>query len=153
MPDEVLLHATCISLDGRGVLIEGPPGSGKSDLALQLIDLPGHGLGTKLKLARLVSDDQVLIERRQQDLIARPPPAIASLLEIRGFGIFQVPSEASAKLVLSVLLKPRDQIERMPQQELVFRALGLEIPLVEIDPTTCGAASKIRAIIDVIGEE
>ena len=58
-----LCHGTCIALAGRGVLIRGPSGSGKSDLALRLIDTPGNGIGAAPLEARLVADDQVHLTR------------------------------------------------------------------------------------------
>src|SRR5687767_4833 len=62
LPQAVVLHASCLDLDGKGVLIEGRPGAGKSDLSLRLIDQPGRGLtGDALKGARLVADDQVVV--------------------------------------------------------------------------------------------
>src|SRR5688572_14891690 len=71
-----LFHGTCLDFDGAGVLILGPPGSGKSDLALRLLDRPGLGLSGLPKTAALVSDDQVIVMPEQVGLLARPPPAI-----------------------------------------------------------------------------
>ena len=63
MHEEALIHGTCIALDGEGVLLVGKPGSGKSDLALRLIDQPGSGLSGIPKTAQLVADDQVIIRK------------------------------------------------------------------------------------------
>ena len=70
------LHASTVSIKGRAVLIEGPSGSGKSDLALRLID----------RGATLVSDDYTIVRRIDGNLIASAPPNIAGLCEVRGCG-------------------------------------------------------------------
>jgi HPr kinase/phosphorylase len=80
------VHGSCVSRDGDGVLLIGPSGSGKSDLALRLL---GRGFS-------LVADDRVDIE----DGVAAPPPALAGLLEVRGLGIVRLPYAASARLAL-----------------------------------------------------
>ena len=66
-----------MAIDGRAVLIAGPSGAGKSDLALRLID---RGF-------TLVSDDQTIVKRDGDRLLASAPPTIAGKLEIRGIGI------------------------------------------------------------------
>ena len=80
--DTVLLHASCVSINGNGVLILGPAGSGKSSLALNLIALG----------AELVADDQTLVRREHSDLIARCPETISNLIEARGLGFLTPPS-------------------------------------------------------------
>ena len=89
-----LLHASCVELAGTGVVLLGPSGSGKSDLALRLID---GG-------AQLVADDRVVVERQGDRLMARPPEAIAGLIEVRGLGIMRVDHRASSALGLVVAL-------------------------------------------------
>src|SRR5918995_2632352 len=77
----IWLHATCVELSGTGVVLLGASGSGKSDLALRLIDLG----------ARLVADDQLAVERQGDRLLGRPAETLAGLLEVRGFGLVQLP--------------------------------------------------------------
>src|SRR3954463_5296508 len=74
------LHASSVATEGRAVLIMGPSGSGKSDLALRLLD---RGF-------TLVSDDQTVVKRDGGQLLASPPPNIAGKLEIRGIGIMDM---------------------------------------------------------------
>ena len=88
-------QASCVAIRGRGVLIEGEPGGGKSSLALALID----------RGATLVGDDGVLLEARDKRLWALPPPAIAGLLEIRNVGLATLPA-APAPLALVLRLDP-----------------------------------------------
>lgn len=90
-----LIHqATCVAVAGRALLIEGPPGSGKSSLALGLID----------RGAVLVGDDGVLLERRGERLHASPAPAIAGKLEVRGLGLLDFPILADVPVALILCL-------------------------------------------------
>ena len=100
----LILHATCVCVDGRAVLIRGASGSGKSSLALQLT-----GLG-----ARLVADDRTLLTRTDGALVASAPPTIAGLIEARGVGILRLPHVTSAPVVLSVDLD-RTENRRLPE--------------------------------------
>ncbi|MFN7269838.1 MAG: HPr kinase/phosphorylase [Cereibacter sp.] len=88
----VRLHASCVALEGRGLLILGPSGSGKSSLALQMI-----GLG-----AALVADDQVDVTCAGDALVAAAPPALAGLIEARGVGLLRAGPVASVPLHLAV---------------------------------------------------
>src|SRR5438445_10449063 len=87
-------HGTCVAIDGEAVLLRGKPGSGKSDLALRLID--GGAV--------LVADDQTELSRGAAGLVARVPPTIAGRLEVRGLGVIPCPAVASAPLLLGVEL-------------------------------------------------
>ncbi len=82
-------HATALLVGASGLLLRGPPGSGKSGLALRLIDAAqGRGL-----FARLIGDDRVLLESCNGRLIARPHEAIAGAIELRALGIVRLPYE------------------------------------------------------------
>ena len=87
------IHATAVLVGARAVLIQGPPGAGKSRLALALLSAAQTG---QLTFARLVADDRVLIEPVHGRLLARPAPVLAGLLEVRGLGIRRVPYEPVA---------------------------------------------------------
>src|SRR5262245_40783589 len=104
MTDPLLVHATAIAMGGDAVLLRGPPGAGKSDLALRLIE---GG-------ACLLADDQALLQRVDNRIIVRAPAAIAGLIEVRGIGILQVDSLEEAPLALIVDLVPSAQVERIP---------------------------------------
>lgn len=136
----VKVQATCVAMDGVGVLLQGPPGSGKSDLALQLID----------RGARLVADDLTELRRDGGVLMARIPehaPAAArGRLEVRGIGLLPVPTVPSVALGLAVELKPQGEIERLPEARR-WRCLGLELPLIALDPRTASAAAKLRLVV------
>jgi len=130
------VHASCVSVDGVGVLIRGAPGSGKSDLAARLID--GGG--------RLVADDRVDLARRDGRLIASAPAAIAGLLEVRGLGVLRVPRHAEAPVGLVVDLVGREAVERLPEAA-VCHYMGMAVPVVRLWPFEASAAPKVRLAV------
>lgn len=132
----LLVHATTVLVDGLGVLIRGPSGSGKSDLALRLIDAG----------ARLVADDQTAVEARDGRLWASPPASIAGKLEVRGLGIVAVPFAPSAALGLAVDLVPADRIERLPEPGTTV-LLGVVIPILLLVPFEASAPAKLRLAV------
>src|SRR6476469_1669496 len=88
------VHASTVAVDGRAVLITGPSGAGKSDLALRLID---RGF-------TLVSDDQTIVKRDGDRLLATAPPTIAGKLEIRGIGIVEMDRVSDVPVALLIEL-------------------------------------------------
>lgn len=143
---ETCLHGTCVSVGGEGVLILGEPGSGKSDLALRLIDEPGYGISESLTRGELVSDDQVIITRHENRLVASPPATIYGKLEIRGLGIVELATQPSVPLALVVKMQNHSDIERLPGQG-IFDILGLALPLIEIDGNSASAPARLRAAL------
>jgi serine kinase of HPr protein (carbohydrate metabolism regulator) len=127
------VHGTAVALGEVGVLLRGASGSGKSDLALRLID---GG-------ARLVADDRTLLRREGGLLLASAPPPIAGRLEVRGIGILAVPSVASCALRLVVDLVAPGAVERLPEPRTA-RLLGLDLPLISLAPFEASAAAKLR---------
>jgi HPr kinase/phosphorylase len=144
---QITRHGTCVSLNGFGVLIIGQPGSGKSSLALRLIDEPGYGLSGVLMRCELVADDQVVIQRDGNVLVASPPPALAGKLEIRGLGIVDVVARSRAILAIVVGLRAHVEIERLPEARN-HDILGVALPFVEIDATSPSAPSRLRAAVN-----
>jgi HPr kinase/phosphorylase len=136
MADTLTIHATAIALDGVGALLRGPPGCGKSDLALRLID---HG-------ARLIADDQTVLSRRGDRLFAAPPPAIAGRLEVRGLGIVAVDHASGVPVVAVFDLLPPGAIERLPEPATVG-LLDVALPLMQLDATAASAAAKVRLAV------
>ena len=133
------LHASAVAIDGRAVLLMGPSGAGKSDLALRLLD---RGF-------TLVSDDQTLVRRDGERLIASAPDTIAGKLEIRGVGIVEMQSVANVPVCLLVELT--SDIQRLPDDSRERPILGVPLPLVSIDALTASAASKVALALDRLG--
>ena len=126
------LHATLVRLDGHGVLIRGASGTGKSSLAVSLLRR-AEAAGRE---ARLVADDQVLVERREALAFGHAPAALAGLIELRGVGILNLPFEREAQMTLVVDLSTRAAIERLPEPSFVeIAGVSLRrIHLPERDP-------------------
>ena len=147
-PETTLVHATAVAVGGRGVLILGASGAGKSDLALRVITTPHVRDGAPVA-ARLVADDQVVIERDGDRLFASPPASIAGKLEVRGLGKVELPHEPRDELRLAVALRPAEQIERMPDGLEIHPILGVKLPLVAIDGSKPGATGRL--LLAVLG--
>lgn len=112
------IHATCVAVDGRGILIIGPSSCGKSSLALQLIALG----------AELVSDDRTILTEVDGKLIATAPDTIKGLIEARGIGILNATFAPEADLSVVVDLD-KFETERIPIEREVT-ILGIELPLL-----------------------
>lgn len=126
------LHASCVAIEGRAVLIEGPSGAGKSDLALRLID----------RGAVLVSDDYTMLTRRNNALVATAPERIAGKIEVRGLGIVDLPAVANVPVALVVILT--DKVERMPEEAPPRRIAGVDVPLVMLYPHHASTPIKVE---------
>lgn len=149
MHEEALIHGTCIAIGGNGVLLVGKPGTGKSDLALRMIDQQGFGLSGALRGAQLVADDQVVLRKSGDALIASAPAALAGRLEIRGLGIAELPVVAEVRLRLAVRLTPAPEIERLPDLgRSRLEVLGIAVPLILLDPQAASAPARLRAALD-----
>ncbi|MEC9346893.1 MAG: HPr kinase/phosphatase C-terminal domain-containing protein [Pseudomonadota bacterium] len=131
------IHATTVAIDGRGVLLCGASGAGKSDLALRLLD----------EGALLVADDRTILSRHGNALLATVPDALAGLLEVRGLGVVRldpvrvVPS-ATIALVVD-LVADRAAIRRMPEPASVDLR-GLVLPLLTLYPFEPSATARLR---------
>lgn len=124
-------HATCVAIHGRAVLLEGPPGAGKSDLALRLID----------RGAMLVSDDQTLLVRDGAVLLASAPATIRGQIEVRGIGIVRMASVDDVPVALIVRLDGAPV--RMPERQRRQLA-GLDVREIALDAFHAATPLKIE---------
>ena len=134
------IHSTSVVIDDNGVLILGDSGSGKSDLALRLID---NG-------ATLISDDVSICRKNSNNIYLYCPPEIKGLLEVREIGIITVPFVEKIKLRLVVNLKSNNN-ERFPKDSS-FRILGIKIPIINIEGKNSSAVAKIKVKLNEIRE-
>jgi HPr kinase/phosphorylase len=117
------LHATCIALGERGILIRGASGAGKSRVALELL----HHAFLARRFARLVADDRVVLSLRSGRLIARGVAATAGLIEQRGFGLMRIAHEPAA-VVRLVIDCVGEQTRLPPPSERIAILLGCNLP-------------------------
>ena len=134
------IHATAVLVGARAVLIQGPSGSGKSRLALALLQAAAQGF---IPFARLVADDRAHIEATHGRLLVRPAEALAGLIEVRGLGIRRLPHEPLAVVGLVVELG-QPEAERLPdlarkQAEIA----GIALPRLGV----AGGADPLPAVL------
>lgn len=129
------IHGTALAFGQRGVLLRGPPGAGKSDLGLRLLD----------RNWSLVSDDYVLPRRVGDQLLLAPPPTIAGLLEVRGVGLVRRPYRGDIALRLVVDLDGAPP-ERLPRPATV-QLFGLDFPCLRLDPFEASACLKLESAL------
>src|SRR5689334_23639975 len=110
------VHASTVASEGRAVLITGPSGSGKSDLTLRLLD---RGFV-------LVSDDQTIVKRHGDRVVASAPPSIAGKLEIRGIGIVEM--ETVSDVPVALIVELTSEIQRLPDDSRERPILGVAVP-------------------------
>ncbi|MEX2628305.1 MAG: RNase adapter RapZ [Tistlia sp.] len=133
------IHATCVALPSPigplGVLLLGAAASGKSDLALRLVDAGGW----------LVADDRVRLSEEDGRLQARPVPGYAGMLALRGLGLAQITRLEEAPVALAVRLVPSDGAPGDPlPEERPERLAGHEVPAIGLDASAASAVSRIR---------
>lgn len=135
----VNIHATCVEIDKKGVLLLGKSGSGKSDMALRLIEL---------NQAKLVADDRVDLELSGNRLIASCPDNIKGLLEVRGIGIVKYPFIKKTIIKIAVSLT-NNKTERLPEiQNYVFE--DHKIPMIILNPKEASSTAKLLAALRML---
>jgi serine kinase of HPr protein (carbohydrate metabolism regulator) len=134
----MLRQSTAVAIGGRALLIEGPAGSGKSSLALALID----------RGATLIGDDGIALATRGGELWTRPAPATAGLIELRNVGIPTLPTtEAPASLVLQL----REDAPRFVECADTIEIAGVAIPALAFDPRIAAAAVRAEYALALHG--
>ena len=135
----MLLHASCVARGAEAVLLLGPPGAGKSDLALRLIR---EGWA-------LVADDQVDLRAAAGVLHAAPPEALRGRMEVRGLGLFAgLPVAVPPTLLrLVVHLEDRAAVPRLPRP-VVWRLAELELPAVVLHAFDASTPAKVALALE-----
>jgi len=128
------IHATCVAIGNKGVLLLGPSGAGKSDLALRLIDAG----------AKLVADDRTILFVAKGALWAKAPASIRGLIEFRGLGIVKLPPRATVKIALVVKLGKEG--ERLPVRQSWKSPFKdtVSVPQIALDAHFASTPAKIR---------
>lgn len=143
-----LLHAVAVGVahDGAaplaGVIIFGEPGSGKSSLALTLID------SCPRRRSALIADDVVIVDEAAGSLVATAPERLSGLIEVRGFGPARVPSVASAALALAVDLSlPSERVPEPRFYQPFERAAAIPLYPFRWKGAEATAAARLRTMI------
>lgn len=126
-------YSSSIALEDAGVMILGPSSSGKSDLALRLIDCG----------ATLISDDITICKKKENNITLFCEKNICGKIEVRGMGIFTVPYVEDVKLKL-VIKMTESPIERLPNKKEFYKILGNYIPLIYISKKDISANAKVK---------
>ncbi len=134
---KLIVHATTLTLrvgpDWRGVLILGPSGIGKSDLALRAVQAG----------CVLVSDDYTWLWDSGGHIYGSAPETIEGKMEVRGIGITAEPSRSMTRIHLAALAQT-DPVERMPENE-VTPFLGIDVPTIRVNPREASSVTKLMA--------
>ncbi len=139
--DTKQVHSTSVVLDDNGILITGDSGSGKSDLALRLID---NG-------ATLISDDVTICKKKINHIFLSSPRETKGLLEVREVGIITVPFVEQIKLRMVVKLINKE-LERLPKKR-IYKLLGVDIPLLTINGLNSSSVIKVKVKLNEITEK
>ena len=134
------VHGTCIALGPVCAILRGPPGAGKSDLALRFLFLPAERFAAP---PVLVADDQVLLRRAGERIIASCPAALSGRIEVRGIGIVDQPASPEAELKLLVDLDGAGDMPRFPVAKVWETILDRPILRVALDPFEASAPIKL----------
>ena len=147
MPDTI--HATLVQLFGFGVLLRGPSNSGKSSIALRLLDEAEQSRTQ----CHLIADDQVILVSETDHLVGKAPDNLFGKIEMRGVGIIEVEARHECMIDLVIDLVPHQSLERMPDEKLDFVTIsGVEIRRISIAERNPDASVIIRTILKAFTE-
>lgn len=133
------VYGNCIDFDGNGIIILGKSSMGKSDLTYRLIE--NHG-------ANLVSDDHIIIEKEENNLIAKTVENIKGLIEIRNIGIIKISHIEKTKIKLIIELEKQENLERMPEDEFL-EIDGIKIKKIKLDAFEQSTELKIITALKI----
>jgi len=127
-----VLQASCLAIGDRAVLIEGPPGCGKSALTLALMD----------RGAVLIGDDGVTLDQRGEQLFASPPPNTAGFVEVRNVGLLRFTTTSNVRVALVIVLDP--EAPRFADAAEPADRCGVPLPLIRLWPSENPPARKVE---------
>ena len=133
MKNEIDVHGSAVAIADSGIIILGPSGSGKSDLALRLIDSG----------ATLIADDRTICLRKNKEIFMFCPSEISGLIEVRGMGLIRVPCIDNIKLKMVIRLTDKKK-DRLPKRKDFKNILGIRLPLFELSAFEISANAKIK---------
>lgn len=139
----VRLHASAIAIDGKAVLLRGPSGVGKSDLALRLMD----------EGAVLVADDYVELTAADGHILLNAPTNIQGQMEVRGIGLIERPFAENVPLLLVCDLVVTGSIDRLPEKDSRFHMDDISVRLIQLEGLLPSAPAKIRTLLSLLSEE
>lgn len=130
--NQLKLHATAVEVSGSAILIRGTSGSGKSDLALRLID----------RGATLISDDIVIVTRQGESLLLNSPTKLAGKLEVRSLGILEY--DHISGIALKLIIDLTEYPDRFPLDQQIGNLLGIAVPSCTLNAKEASAAIKVE---------
>ncbi|MEP3630459.1 MAG: HPr kinase/phosphatase C-terminal domain-containing protein [Hyphomicrobiales bacterium] len=142
MPDTI--HATLVQLSSFGVLLRGPSNSGKSSIALRILDEAEQSRAQ----CHLIADDQVILASNADRLFGKAPDNLFGKIEMRGVGIINVEARRECRVDLVVDLVPLQSLERMPDEKLDYVTIaGVDIRRIYIAERNPDASAIIRTLL------
>ena len=152
--DKFVQHGTLVNINGKGLLLLGNSGAGKSDLALRLI-MPTSNFMEETTQSILVADDQIEIFTERDGggltLYGQAPTALKGLLEVRHLGIKTVPYMKISEIHCALELKKYSELERLPPENTTLEILkGVSVPLFYLDPFEASVLNKLNLILNEI---
>lgn len=141
------IHGTALIADGTGILILGASGSGKSELALDLIDQ----CRMRGKPAMLIGDDRLFVEKRPDGIYASVPETIAGLVEVRGSGVHQIDHQPEGRIDFAVRLAEPEKALRMAENAPVEVLPGIVLPCLDLPQRGFSATRAVLARLGLYG--
>jgi len=135
------LHATAVEIDGQAILLTGASASGKSDLALRLID----------RGARLVGDDAVHCLESGGVLQVKGATPLSGRLEVRGIGIFEM--DAAEQSPLRLIVELGGDGVRHPESWPLREVAGWSVPVLRMNGFAASAPIKIELALKSVIDE
>lgn len=139
-----ILHGTAIAVGGCGVLIRGPSGTGKSDLALRCLMLP-LGPDQRANTSLLIGDDAVKVVADDTGVtLSVANTSFLGVIEVRGVGLFEVPHAPNARLGLVVdLVDAGETIPRLPEPGETVKICGVPVRRIALHGFEASAPLKV----------